>query len=235
MDFHDPLKGTLEIRRQLASEKRRLAFFFGAGTSMAVGIPGIYKLTEKVSDKLGDSYKQEYEKVKNNLQGNAHVEMILNRIRLIRELLNDSEEQEFEGISGTMAKELDLRICQSISEIISDTPQNELIPQLIFAQWLRDLQLQSDFPIEIFTTNYDLLFEQAFEKANVLYFDGFVGTVAPVFTPEAVEPENIKVYPPQGWVRLWKIHGSINWYFDKSYIISLTSSKTLELSTQKGE
>lgn len=26
-----------------------------------------------------------------------------------------------------------------------------------------------------------------------------------------------------------------NWYFDKSYIISLTSNKTLELTTQKGE
>lgn len=183
---------------------------------MAVGIPGIDELTEKVSDKLSDFYKVNYEKVKSSLQGNAHVEMILNRIRLIRELLGDSEKYKYAGLSGTIVKELDSRICKAISEIVCDIPQIETMPQLFFAQWLRELQLKCDFPIEIFTTNYDLLFEHAFEKANVPFFDGFVGSVAPVFTPEAVEPENIKVYPPQGWVRLWKIHGSINWYFDKS-------------------
>lgn len=40
------------------------------------------------------------------------------------------------------------------------------------------------------------------------------------------------------WIYDGTIKGSKvgkNWYFDKSYIISLTSSKTLELSPQKGE
>lgn len=40
------------------------------------------------------------------------------------------------------------------------------------------------------------------------------------------------------WIYDGTIKGSKvgkNWYFDKSYIISLTSSKTLELSSQKGE
>ena len=103
MDYYDPFNVALELRRQLASEKRRLGFFFGAGTSMAVGIPGINEITEKVSEDLGESYKKYYDKVRSGLPGNAHVEMILDRIRLIRELLGDSEGQKFDGISGAIA------------------------------------------------------------------------------------------------------------------------------------
>jgi NAD-dependent SIR2 family protein deacetylase len=47
MISHDPLRSAQEIRESLASEKRRLTFFLGAGTSMAVGFPGIDSLTQK--------------------------------------------------------------------------------------------------------------------------------------------------------------------------------------------
>ncbi len=36
MSGYDPLKAALEIRAQLASEKRKLGFFFGAGQ-----LPGV--------------------------------------------------------------------------------------------------------------------------------------------------------------------------------------------------
>jgi hypothetical protein len=32
-------------------------------------------------------------------------------------------------------------------------------------------------PLEVFTVNYDLLIEEAFEEFLVPYFDGFVGTL----------------------------------------------------------
>jgi hypothetical protein len=41
----DSLSVALEIREQLASDSRRPYFFFGAGTSMAAGLPGIVRLT----------------------------------------------------------------------------------------------------------------------------------------------------------------------------------------------
>src|SRR5690606_13114180 len=67
-------------------------------------------------------------------------------------------------------------------------------------------------PVEIFTTNYDLLMEQALEEASVPYFDGFVGSRHPFFDLIAIEQDRI----PARWARLWKLHGSINWRQKKS-------------------
>lgn len=44
----DPLREANELRSQLASEKRRLAFLFGAGTSQSVGLDGLAGLTKAV-------------------------------------------------------------------------------------------------------------------------------------------------------------------------------------------
>ena len=62
--------------------------------------------------------------------------------------------------------------------------------------------------VELFTTNYDLLMEQALEDSEIPYFDGFVGSRRSFFDLRAVEDDLIPVH----WSRLWKIHGSINWY-----------------------
>jgi len=62
--------------------------------------------------------------------------------------------------------------------------------------------------VELFTTNYDLLLEQALEDLEVPYFDGFVGSRRSFFDLRAVEDSLIPVH----WSRLWKIHGSINWH-----------------------
>ncbi len=64
--------------------------------------------------------------------------------------------------------------------------------------------------IEVFTTNYDYLFELGFESQNLPYFDGFVGGYKPFFDPVSVE--NDKLLPQ--WTRLWKLHGSLGWGYD---------------------
>lgn len=46
---------------------------------------------------------------------------------------------------------------------------------------------QRKFPIEIFTTNYDYLFEIALENHFVPYFDGFIGSFQPFFFSSALE------------------------------------------------
>lgn len=43
------------------------------------------------------------------------------------------------------------------------------------------------------------------------YFDGFAGACKPFFDLRAMEQD---VLPPR-WARLWKLHGSINWYQDE--------------------
>jgi hypothetical protein len=49
--------------------------------------------------------------------------------------------------------------------------------------------------------------EQALEVREVPYFDGFVGSHRPAFDLHAVEEDRL----PDRWVRLWKLHGSVNW------------------------
>ena len=63
-------------------------------------------------------------------------------------------------------------------------------------------------PVEVFTSNYDLLMEQALEECGVPYFDGFAGAGKPRFDLRAMEEDVL----PARWARLWKLHGSINWY-----------------------
>jgi hypothetical protein len=74
-----------------------------------------------------------------------------------------------------------------------------------FASWIGGLPRLS--PVEIFTPNYDLLFEQAFEQHPLPHFDGFVGSREPWFDLASIEHDAI----PARWTRLWKLHGSINW------------------------
>ena len=70
--------------------------------------------------------------------------------------------------------------------------------------------MQSDVntPVEFFTTNYDLLLEQALEDCRVAYFDGFTGVRRPFFDIRAMEEDRL----PSRWARVWKLHGSLNWY-----------------------
>lgn len=66
---YDPLQEAQQIREQLASHTRRLAFFLGAGTSMSVGAPGLESLTEYVSKALPEDMRKEPE---NSCQGKSH-------------------------------------------------------------------------------------------------------------------------------------------------------------------
>ncbi len=154
--------------------------------------------------------------MKKRLAETSNVENVLASIRTIRELIGNSEGNEYNGLKGvTAAKQLDSAICRAIYEIVCGDPPKGLRPHLIFSHWLRTLHINRYCPVEIFTTNYDLMLEKAMEQAGVPFFDGFIGSVTPFFAPESVEAEegkvNQSVYPPRAWTRLWKIHGSINW------------------------
>jgi hypothetical protein len=208
-----------QLRDQLSSDKRKLGFFFGAGTSIAVGVPGVLALTSKVSEILSEPSKTTFEELKKSC-GSENIEHILNKLRTVRELIGDSDSEEIYGIKGKdTGQKLDVEICKAISEVVNKTSPSEFQPHLIFSNWLFQNQATRYSPIEIFTSNYDLLIEQALEYKKLPYFDGFVGSINPFLIPECIEAENVKndqnSYIPYSWVRLWKIHGSINWFLTK--------------------
>lgn len=209
----DPTKEMCELENQLSLSKR-IGFFFGAGTSMALGIPGIQILTTQVIESL-----DEKEKIEVLRDEGSTIEDVLNTIRLIREITKEAPDKQYEGITGECAKNLDNEICNKIYEIISKK-ENELVkegknldvPRRFFS-WLN--WLSRDYTKEIFTTNYDLVFERALEILRIPYFDGFAGAHEPFFVPESIEKNEIHECPPISWIRLWKLHGSLGWFWKK--------------------
>ena len=77
--------------------------------------------------------------------------------------------------------------------------------------------------LHIFTTNYDRLIEHGCDLAGLRIVDRFVGALSPVFRASRVEvdlhynPPGIRGEPRfmEGVIRLTKLHGSLDWFFDK--------------------
>ena len=77
--------------------------------------------------------------------------------------------------------------------------------------------------LHIFTTNYDRLIEHGCDSAGLRIIDRFVGALNPVFRASRVEvdvhynPPGIRGEPRfmEGVIRLTKLHGSLDWFFDK--------------------
>jgi hypothetical protein len=208
----DPVREAEELREQLGSDRRRLLVFFGAGTSQAVGIDGVVQLTKNVASDLTGEQRAHYDRLLSQSGPGAHVEHVLNRVRLCREMIGDSKTVEADGIKGEDAVKLDRAICGAIYNRIKADPPKGFQLHAELAAWLSSIQRTK--PVELFTTNYDLLIERGLEIAMVPYFDGFVGTVNPYFSDAAADfkdDHDNQIHIPRSWARLWKIHGSIGW------------------------
>ena len=112
------------------------------------------------------------------------------------------------GLTQTELKELDSAISSSVGGLVSVELPARSTPYRLLASWAGAVPRAR--PVEIFTTNYDLLMEQALEEVRVPFFDGFVGSRQPFFDIAAMEHDEV----PTRWVRLWKLHGSVNWRLD---------------------
>jgi len=136
-----------------------------------------------------------------------NLEEALSRLRRIAALVSD--DQKVDDLTGAAASELDKAVCQSIVKALA-LEATDLKPVEYFAAWANRASYQ--LPLEVFTVNYDLLLETAFESRGVPYFDGFVGNLEGRFHTELIESAHgDREWIPSFFVRLWKLHGSVNW------------------------
>ena len=214
------VKEVRELKNQLAYSKN-IGFFFGAGTSCALKIPDIEMLTKKIEAQLKDDNLKNFTIIKDSLKAvmpagkTVNIEDLLNQIRRIREITSDKADQDFIKVSGVAAKNLDKEICNQIYGIISESEEKADLksPRKFFA-WLNILN--REYSKEVFTTNYDLIIEKSLEASQIPYFDGFVGAYEPFFWQESVEQSVGKDDTTKNWVRLWKIHGSLSWFWKQN-------------------
>ncbi|MEK6780584.1 MAG: SIR2 family protein [Bacteroidota bacterium] len=204
-----------EIKNQLAYAKN-IGFFFGAGTSCALSIPNIEMLTKAVEDDLSVDLKKSFLLIKDDLaltikDKQVNIEDILNQIRRIREITGESD-KDYIKVTGKAAKELDKEICTKIYNKIFEKEKTADLqnPKRFFA-WLNILN--REFSKEVFTTNYDLIIEKSLEESRIPYFDGFVGSYEPFFWPDSIDTFIGKEDLTKNWIRLWKIHGSLSWFW----------------------
>lgn len=219
MSKHSVMRELREIKNQLSYSKN-IGFFFGAGSSCALGIPNVDQLTLEIENSLDTKNKTSFITLKKDLESHSggnriNIENVLNQVRRIREITAESKDKNYLGVDGESAKELDNVICKKIYQIIFDKEKvAKLDATKKFLAWFS--MQNRDTTKEIFTTNYDLIFERALEEARIPYFDGFVGSYEPFFWQESIEKFTSKLDLTQRWIRLWKIHGSLSWFWRKN-------------------
>lgn len=217
----DVLREIRELKSHLSYSKN-IGFFFGAGTSCALGIPDISQLTNEVEAALKGKSAEAFKIIKNDMKSmiserDVNIEDILNQVRRIRELTKESVDKQYLGVNGKDATAVDVEICKLIYKIISAKEADaSLAPTKRFLAWYN--LLNRDFTKEVFTTNYDLIIEKALEASEIPYFDGFVGSYEPFFWQESVDHQAQHGDLTKNWIRLWKIHGSLNWFWRYSEI-----------------
>ena len=198
----------------------RIGFFVGAGCPLAIQvadgnggtkplIPEIAGLTRLVRQSLDGNAdlsavaKTAWERVTARGIDTPTVEDVLSHIRTLKSLCGATD---IDGFAGEALKKLDRAICDCVCSLVSAPLPRSDTPYHVLASWIQ--AIPRDKPVEIFTTNYDLLLEQALEERGVPYFDGFVGSHSAFLDLESMAEDDL---PPR-WTRLWKIHGSINWW-----------------------
>ena len=207
---HNPSKFAMGVSAKLAARSRHVCTFFGAGISKACGLPDVAQLQAKVLADLSAAEKALFE---TQLSG-RNLEQALSRLRRISALLTGAA--TLEGLTATTSAALDKSVCQAIV-IELDLASADTKPVKDFAAWAARTNYHA--PLEVFTVNYDLLLETAFEEFQVPYFDGFVGTLRSRFRTDLVEPLPGSDCMPSFFTRLWKLHGSLNWEWDDGHKI----------------
>lgn len=226
MSNHDPIRQSKYLRQTLSQDKKPVGFFLSAGCPLAVSmpvgkrplIPDVAGLTSYIKEEIDKetsiadgairssaaAYIQLIEEVVKSGKTNPNIEDILSFLRGMMQISKGAT--DIRGFSESELENLEKLVCKKIAQKLDVNLPDNKTPYHNLAKWVNNIE--RDSPIEIFTTNYDLLLEEAFEALKVPYFDGFVGTRFPFFDLRAVEDGLI----PNHWTRLWKIHGSINWY-----------------------
>jgi hypothetical protein len=220
MATHDPRREIEKLRGHLASHDKPIAFLIGAGASTAVldsegeplipSVAGLGRHCEVAIRALGDTFGDAWDRIVADVEATrpaCNIEEILSNVRGKIAAIGPGD--VLAGLDGDGLREMESTIRRTISELAR--PASARIPALLphhdLARWIRRTDRAT--PVEIFTTNYDTLIERGLEDERVPIFDGFVGSRQPFFLAQSLSNDTLA--PGSRWVRLWKVHGSVNW------------------------
>lgn len=222
--FHNPDRFTSDFRQILSQGRKRVGLLVGAGAPLSLRvdtsgrltqdgtslIPGVQGLTERVLGNLIGPNKTAADAISQELGPTATIEQLLSRFRLLQVALGATQ---VHGLNGIGYRALGEIVCAEIGRIVNVNLPKERNAYTELVAWISGTV--RSHAVEVFTTNYDLLFEEAFESARAPYFDGFTGGNAPFFDPVTVAGDDL----PSRWSRLWKLHGSVGWALEGGTVV----------------
>ena len=231
---HNPDRFMADLRQILSQGRKRIGLLVGAGAPIAIRlsaegkldtngsplIPGVDALTTQVLGSLAGNEKIAASAIVAEFDNGGNIEMILSRVRLLQNAIGKTP---IHGLDSDGYGNLGKSICSAIGKIVSAKLPQDRCAYNELVSWVSGTQRPHG--IEIFTTNYDLLLEEAFEVAKAPYFDGFSGGHLPFFDPVTVSGDDL----PARWSRLWKLHGSLGWAMDSGRVVRSGGYASTEL------
>ncbi len=218
MELHkNQLDGIEESLSQcLSQSKRPLGLLLGAGCPASIKvagtddglrplIPDIAGLTSIVNRSLDVSstdYKSLVSRLRDDLGREPNIEEILSHIRGLALVVGN---QRVHDLDKEAIDQLEKNVTTEIAQVVAVDLPSERTPYDDLAVWSQAVTRRN--PLRVFTTNYDLLLEAAFERRDVPFFDGFVGSEQPFLDTATIEADDL----PARWTRIIKLHGSSNW------------------------
>ena len=215
--IHNPDRYMADLRQILSQGRKRIGLLIGAGAPTAIRVdgegrivedggdplvPDVAGLTDAVVGALSEDDKEIIEALKLELKGLINIETILTQVRKLAQAIGSAC---VHGLDANGYDALAQRICEGIGTCVNAALPLGPNPFSEVASWISGTRRIHS--IEIFTPNYDLLIEEALERARAPYFDGFTGSYRPFFDAASVSTDEL---PPR-WTRLWKLHGSLGW------------------------
>ncbi|MHB1418064.1 MAG: SIR2 family protein [Bacillota bacterium] len=199
--------------------------FFGTGMSCALdnrfGMEALRdELLRQMKEQwLTEEQREEWEKMVQSLDGGIDLESALDGVSE-SDLL-----QTITRITGSFIAQVDREYAFKIANGDIEWPAISFLKRLV------DGLPEGDRILHVLTPNYDMLFEYACDHAVIPYTNGFVGGVERITDWDAVDrvmvlPELIyhrsrmqTVFKNRKHVRLYKVHGSLNYFFHHERVI----------------
>ena len=210
VSVHNPDQYMAALRSIIANGRKRIGLLIGAGAPAGIAredgtyplIPAVDGLTKQVLDILEPKYGTQIAALLDELKPKKDIETLLSRVRALSKVIGKTK---VHGLDANGYEIFGTDICAEIGKVVDVRLPKGTSAYTDLVNWI--IGTSRENAIEIFTTNYDLLFEETFERAHAAYFDGFTGGREPFFDPVSVASGDL---PPR-WTRLWKLHGSLGW------------------------
>jgi len=216
---------TLENVLKQKIRESQIIYLLGAGASFCAGLPGIFRLTDLVRSRLCNISRRTFDEIiqflTDNRIENPNIEEVLSelcyRLSAVGSAYRDKERHKaiFEEIC---------RCIQNILKVDSSTEYHKEFVRRIVSR--REAEPAKKVPpVQIFTTNYDLLIELACEESHIVIINGFEGIFHRRWNPccfdydigkATTHTQNPRFEPSARHIRLYKLHGSLSWFGDSS-------------------